>query len=196
MTTDKTSRDEVSRDGVSRGGASRDNPIPDAPADDGGDMPEAAPRSESRTISRDLEMMTQTVLDIVSIYATHRDHDPDAVMGGLMDLVEQLETSYAQVSDEMHREKSPARLQKAIMAPMPLAVRYGATDLDTVTRRTIDRFTDIIAENGTLTPQATADTLIWMSACRETQVAARLLFQAARFYGRAPNGKRFTNGRD
>lgn len=138
----------------------------------------------------DLSLMRQSTLDLLAILDAHRDIDAQDVMGGLLRLTEELDRADEKIRAQMRSGQSPDLIFEAMVAPMPLALRFGARDLDAVTRRATTTFSDILGDEGPLPPEAAADTLVWLSICAQTRIAARLLFQVAHLYGRAPNGQK------
>lgn len=155
--------------------------------DPGQDVP-SAPTEDP--VVDELTLMRQSTLDLVALLDAHSDHEAQDVMGGLIRLVEALERADADIRAQMHSEQSPHIIFEAMVAPMPLALRFGARDLDAITRRATTTFSDIVGDDGPLPPEAVADTLVWLNICAQTRLAVRLLFQVAHLYGRAPNGKK------
>lgn len=139
----------------------------------------------------DLQHMMQTTLALPGILHSHAEHSAEEVMGGLMRLVTQLEAAREAVVLALRNKAPVDEIYTAIMATNPLASRYHAEDLLAVSGNIFTSFTPLLGhDKTTLTPAASADVMIWLRVLDQTLVAARLLFQTARLYGRAPNGKR------
>ncbi len=138
----------------------------------------------------DLSIMMQSTLGLVGIVTDQRDHDPEKVMSGIMRLTSQIEEAYAEVTEEMRGEGDPDRLITAMTKPNILAAQYHADDLLAVTTRASKNFGPLLGDEGAeLSPAATGDVLAWLSIAGQTLIALKLLFQASRLYGRAPNGR-------
>jgi len=149
------------------------------------------PEEDETQTASDLELLTQDTLDLISILDTHRDHGAEDVMAGMLRFIDSLQDAQTRVQTEMRAGQSPDALYDAMMQPLALAARFGARDLETVSVRASLAFSDLLDDpDATLTAEATADTIVWLGIAGQTLAALRVMFQLARLYGRAPNGKR------
>jgi len=140
---------------------------------------------------QDLQNMMQSTINLVGILGGCRNHKTTEVMSAMMRLVTQISASRQIVISQMRGERNPDAIFAAMSKPNALAARLHANDFIGVNRRANLSFADILDVDGAeLTPEATADIVVWLSVSEQTLLATRMLFQVSRLYGRAPNGKR------
>lgn len=152
---------------------------------------ESALSKDAAAIDADLDLLRQDTLDLITILDTHPDHSGEDVMAGLLRFIETLSDAQTRIQVEMRAGQNPDSLHDAMVQPLALATRFGAHDLESVTARATLNFADLLDDsNAALTPEASADVLVWMGIAGQTLSALRVMFQLARLYGRAPNGKR------
>lgn len=136
-----------------------------------------------------LARMDQTTLDLVVLLDAHRDASAEETMTTLMRLADALDDGLSLAAAIFEARDGHAGLEEAIVAVIPPARSCGARDLLEISKRCMDAIRDLPGPDSPLDARASGLLVAWTAIARQTSIASKLLFHAARLYGRAPNGK-------